>query len=68
MMIEEVYDALIEAGASEEKARAAARTLAAYHTDLQDIKGELRLHRWILTFIGGLQIPIFFLLLNLALR
>ena len=30
MIVEEVYDALIEAGASEEKARAAAKAIAGY--------------------------------------
>ena len=61
-MIAEVYDALIEAGASQEKARKAAeaivasenveRELSALHrematkTDLRDV--ELRLIRWVI--------------------
>ena len=37
-IIEEVYDALIDAGASEEKARAAARSIANYDNQFSKIK------------------------------
>jgi len=56
-MISEVYDALLSAGAPEEKARKAAEVLANYESrfaavDLQlaDIRGVLRLHSWMLGF------------------
>jgi hypothetical protein len=49
-MVSEVYDALREAGASEEKARKAAEVLASYdsqfaavRTDIADLRGSLRL-------------------------
>lgn len=54
-MVTELYDALLAAGASEEKARAAAESVAAYdnrfakvETDLAVIKSEAALHRWML--------------------
>ena len=57
-MIAEVYDALIEAGASEEKARKAAEAIASYDDrfnridlSLAEIRGSLRLVRWHLTAI-----------------
>lgn len=56
-MISEVYDALKEAGASEEKARKAAEAIAAYENrfakfeaDLVAIRGELSLLRWMVGF------------------
>ena len=55
MIVEELYDALIEAGASQEKARAASRAVAdmeghfaRIERDLTDIRGTLRLHNWML--------------------
>jgi len=55
MLIEELYDALLEAGASQEKARLASRTVATFEerifalkTDMTDIRGILRLHSWML--------------------
>jgi len=54
MIIEEVYDALKEAGASEEKARAAARAIANYETEMTDIRATLRLHSWMLGAVIGL--------------
>jgi len=54
-MIAEVYDALKEAGASEDKARKAAETIANYDTQFSDIRSELKVHRWmfgVLTTIG----------------
>jgi hypothetical protein len=52
-MIFEVYDALIEAGTSEEKATAAAKAVADYEgrfskieTELEVIKMELKLIKW----------------------
>ena len=52
-MIAELYDALIDAGASEEKSRKAAEAIAAYETrfanldvKLERISGELRVMKW----------------------
>jgi hypothetical protein len=57
-MISEVYDALKDAGASEEKARKAAEVLASYddkfkRIDLEfaEIRSTLRLHSWMLAYI-----------------
>ena len=60
MLIEEVYDALREAGASEEKSRAAARAIAAYEDRLAHLDSTLRLHNWMLATIIALNIAILF--------
>ncbi len=56
-MISEVYDALKEAGASEEKSRKAAEALASYdnhfakiENDLTALRGENAPMRWMLGF------------------
>jgi hypothetical protein len=66
-MIEELYDALKEAGASDEKARAAARTLANFETRFSHIdqrftqvEGTQRLHSWMLGTLIALNIAILF--------
>ena len=58
-MIAEVYDAFKEAGASDEKARAAATALAGtddrlarIETDLAMVKAELAMVRWIVSGVG----------------
>jgi hypothetical protein len=55
MIVTEIYDALREAGASEEKARRAAEAVASYetkHTDIKHefavIKGEFSTVKWML--------------------
>ncbi len=39
-------DALIDAGATPDKARAAAEEVAAYERDVADIKSDLRVLKW----------------------
>jgi hypothetical protein len=58
-MIAEVYDALREAGASEEKAKAAATAIANYESrfdridiDLAAVKAELAMVKWIVSGVG----------------
>ena len=58
-------DALIEAGASPEKADKAAEGLAGYESrfaeldkQFAEVKGELVLHRWMLGFIIAMTIAI----------
>ena len=65
-MIAEVYDALKEAGASEEKAKAAAKApadydkrfdnvdddLASVKTDLAVVRAELAMVKWIVSGVG----------------
>lgn len=53
MMISEVYDALIEAGASEEKSREAAKAIADLDQRFNKVDNELKLHRLLLTLILG---------------
>jgi hypothetical protein len=67
MLIEELYDAPIAAGASEERARQAARAVATYEerifelrTDTTDIRGILRLHSWMLGTTIALLVAIMF--------
>ena len=49
-MISEVYDALKEAGASEEKAKAAAQALANYESRFANIDTDLVLLKWMIGF------------------
>ena len=57
-MIAEVYDALVAAGAPEDKARKAAETIAGYEDNFKKIEaklvamqGELNLIKWMLGFV-----------------
>ncbi|WP_411288207.1 hypothetical protein [Phenylobacterium sp.] len=63
-MISEVYDALLEAGASPEKARRAAEALANYETRFSRSDADLLLIKWMTGFIvagvSGLVVKTFF--------
>lgn len=63
-MISEVYDAFLEAGASQDKARKAAEALANYESRFAKIDADLTLLKWMLgfTFAGvmGLVLRAFF--------
>ncbi len=50
-MNREVYDALIDAGADETKAREAAKSVARYDTDIAEIKASLLVLKWMAGFI-----------------
>ena len=50
-MNSEVYDALIDAGADETKAREAAKSVAPYDTDIAEIKASLLVLKWMAGFI-----------------
>jgi hypothetical protein len=76
-MISEVYDAFKEAGVSDETARKAAETLASYESqfagirgELSDIRGDLKLVKWMIgtVFVGVLALggPSLWLLLGVA--
>ena len=54
-LIEEIYDALIEAGASEGKARAAARAMTNYETRISKIESDINLDQPITGGIGLAQ-------------
>jgi hypothetical protein len=45
-MVTELYDALIAAGAPEDKARKAAEVVANYDREFGEIKSDLRLLKW----------------------
>ena len=49
-MISEVYDALKEAGSSDEKARAAAIAIAQYDLEISSSKSDLMLLKWMVGF------------------
>ena len=49
-MNSEVYAALIDAGAAEEKAREAAKSVARYDADIPEIKASLLLLKWMVGF------------------
>ena len=49
-MISEVYDALKEAGASEEKARKAAEAIAGYENRFSRIESDLTILKWMVGF------------------
>lgn len=59
-MIFEVYDALKEAGATEDKARKAAEALAAYENRFSRIEADLNLLKWMLGFNLALSVGIVF--------
>lgn len=60
MIIEEVYDALIEAGASENKARAAARAMTNYETRISKIESDINLLKWMAGFNLAITVAILF--------
>ena len=60
MIIEEIYDALIEAGASEGKARAAARAMTNYETHISKIESDINLLKWMSGFSLAMTVAILF--------
>ena len=66
MIIEEIYDALLEAGASEEKARAAARAMTNYETRISKIESRLTLQEWMIGFNLAMTIAILFRVFSLG--
>ncbi len=59
-VLSEVYDALLEAGATQEKARKAAEAVAGYENrfskienELTGIRGELNLLKWMVSLVLG---------------
>lgn len=50
-MITELYDALKDAGASEEKAKAAATAMANYDSRFSKIEADLLVLKWMLGFV-----------------
>jgi hypothetical protein len=50
LMISEVYDALVSAGAPEDKARKAAEALTVHENRFSKIEGELAVLKWMVGF------------------
>ena len=50
LMLSELYDALLDAGASEEKARKAAEAIASYENRFSRIESDLAVVKWMLGF------------------
>ena len=65
-MIAEMYDALRDAGASEEKARAAATAVAEYDSRIGKIEADVHLLKWMIGFNIALSLAIFGMVLRLA--
>ena len=63
-MISEVYDALVSAGAPEDKARSAAEALANYESRFSKIDADLLVLKWMTGFIlagvAGVVVKTFF--------
>lgn len=57
-MIFEVYDALKEAGATEDKAKKAAEALAAYENRFNKVEGDLNLLKWMVGFNLAMSVGI----------
>jgi len=66
LMLSKLYDALLDAGASDTKAREAAEEAAAYEQrftgierQLEEVKGEQRVQRWMLSFALVVMLAVF---------
>jgi hypothetical protein len=60
----EVYDAFREAGASEERSRAAAEAVANYDDQLAKLRGDVSLLKWMAGFNIALSVAMFSILLR----
>jgi hypothetical protein len=59
-LISEVYDALREAGASEEKSRKAAEAIAAYDNRFNKIEQDLAVLKWMAVFNLAIGLALLF--------
>jgi hypothetical protein len=62
-MIREVYEALKEAGASEEKAAKAAEAIAGYENRFNKVETDLMLLKWMVGFNLAVSVAVLFKLL-----
>jgi hypothetical protein len=63
-MITELYDALKDAGAAEDKARKAAETVAAYENRFSRLETDLTVLKWMMGFNLAAALGILMLLLR----
>jgi hypothetical protein len=61
LILDSLYDALKAAGASEEKARAAARDVAGHHNRLHRMERDLALLKWMVGAAIAIQIGLFWM-------
>ena len=59
LMIAELYDALTEAGASEETARKASQAVADSEQRLANIESELKTMKWVLAILVASHLALF---------
>ncbi len=64
-MIVEVYDAFKSAGAEDDKALAAATAIADYQRDIADLRGDVRLIKWMVGFNLAFSLGVVMLLVRL---
>ena len=64
-IIAEVYDAFKSAGAQDDKALAAASAIADYQRDIAELRGDVKLIKWIVGFNLAFSVAIVMLLLRL---
>ena len=64
-MIAEVYDAFKSAGAQDDKAIAAASAIADYQKDIAELRGDVKLIKWIVGFNLAFSVAIVMLLVRL---
>jgi hypothetical protein len=64
IMISEVYDAFISAGANEDKSRKAAEALTVYENRFAKMEGELLVLKWMSGFTLAAVMAVLFLLLK----
>ncbi len=60
LMNEELYSALLEAGATDDKARAAARSVADYDARLGRVESGLAVVKWMIGFNLAMTVAILF--------
>jgi hypothetical protein len=58
LMISGLYDALKDAGASEALAQKAAAEVAHYESTLAEMKSDIRLIKWIVSFVLALTVGV----------
>ena len=64
-MIAEVYDAFKSAGVDENKALAAATAIADYQRDIAELRGDVKLIKWIVGFNLAFSVTVLMLIVRL---
>ena len=64
-MIAEVYDAFKSAGAEEDKALAAASAIADCQKDIAELRGDIKLIKWVAGFNLAFSVTMLFLIVRL---